>query len=345
MEAVGGERREFFEEDRLPPQLSVKVIELSDVPYESWSDVNLPIDILLIVENDFELSSCLSFLDLPLKSDNNEVGHVYFGRIGNASNEEKLKVALVKCSKEAASPEGSLTVAMKAVEILQPKAVFFVGTCIGLSSKEVSLGDVVIPSKLTAAVGSKVLVSPRLRNLARDVTNKWVAPLQNPDALEVKVHYGGNILKQSLTVDCTYDDLHGLYPEAIAVETESEGISLEAYDDIEWVIVKGVTSYFNQTKPSTSGWMSFASTMAASIVASMLKDPVVFQKWSHYSQEYTERSQARLRKMEERVLKSFKDSPSEMEELRMISKARWEAMQEYTELSEARLRNMEGVNL
>ncbi|XP_015753074.1 PREDICTED: uncharacterized protein LOC107332842 isoform X6 [Acropora digitifera] len=345
MEAVGGERREFFEEDRLPPQLSVKVIELSDVPYESWSDVNLPIDILLIVENDFELSSCLSFLDLPLKSDNNEVGHVYFGRIGNASNEEKLKVALVKCSKEAASPEGSLTVAMKAVEILQPKAVFFVGTCIGLSSKEVSLGDVVIPSKLTAAVGSKVLVSPRLRNLARDVTNKWVAPLQNPDALEVKVHYGGNILKQSLTVDCTYDDLHGLYPEAIAVETESEGISLEAYDDIEWVIVKGVTSYFNQTKPSTSGWMSFASTMAASIVASMLKDPVVFQKWSHYSQE--------------RVLMSFKGSPSEMEELRMISKARWqemrelrmiskarwEAMQEYTELSEARLRNMEGVNL
>lgn len=225
--AVGGERREFFEEDRLPPQLSVKVIELSDVPYESWSDVNLPIDILLIVENDFELSSCLSFLDLPLKSDNNEVGHVYFGRIGNASNEEKLKVALVKCSKEAASPEGSLTVAMKAVEILQPKAVFFVGTCIGLSLKEVSLGDVVIPSKLTAAVLvslAAVLVSPRLRNLARDVTNKWVAPLQNPDALEVKVHYGGNILKQSLTVDCTYDDLHRLYPEAIAVETESEGI-------------------------------------------------------------------------------------------------------------------------
>ena len=65
----------------------------------------------------------------------------------------------------------------------------------------------------------------------------------------------------------------------------TSGISLEAYDDIiEWVIVKGVASYFNQTKAPTSGWMSFASTMAASIVASMLKDPVVFLKWSHYSQ-------------------------------------------------------------
>ena len=65
----------------------------------------------------------------------------------------------------------------------------------------------------------------------------------------------------------------------------TSGISLEAYDDItEWVIVKGVTSYFNQTKSSTPGWMSFASTMAASVVATVLKDPVAFQGWSHYSQ-------------------------------------------------------------
>ena len=63
------------------------------------------------------------------------------------------------------------------------------------------------------------------------------------------------------------------------------GISLEAYDDIiEWVIVKGVTSYFNQTQSPTSEWMSFASTMAASIVASTLKDPAVFLKWPHYNE-------------------------------------------------------------
>ena len=156
------------------------MIELSGVPYESWSDANLPIDVLLIVENGFELSSCLSFLDQLFESDNNEVGHVYFGRIGNACNEEKLNVALVKFSKAAASLEGSLTGEMKAVEILQPKAVFFVGTCIGLTSKKVSLVDVVIPSALTAAVGSKVLTSPRLGDLAIDVTSKWDAPLQSP---------------------------------------------------------------------------------------------------------------------------------------------------------------------
>ena len=58
-----------------------------------------------------------------------------------------------------------------------------------------------------------------------------------------------------------------------------------AYDDkIEWVVVKGVASFVNQTQPSRSEWMSFAGTMAASVVAKMLNDPVVFQEWPHYSQ-------------------------------------------------------------
>ena len=151
---------------------------------------------------------------------------MYFGHIGNASYEKKLKVALMKFSKAAATPLGSSTVVIKAVEILQPKAVFFVGTCVGLSSERVSLGDVVIPSRLTATAGCQVLASPRLGDLARDAIKRWAAPLENPDALEVKVHCDGDILKQSVTMECTLDDLHDLYPEAIAVETESEGIDV-----------------------------------------------------------------------------------------------------------------------
>ena len=66
----------------------------------------------------------------------------------------------------------------------------------------------------------------------------------------------------------------------------TSGISLEVYDDIiEWVIVKGVSSYFDETQSPTSEWMSFASTMAASVVASTLKDPLVFLKWPHSDNE------------------------------------------------------------
>ena len=52
----------------------------------------------------------------------------------------------------------------------------------------------------------------------------------------------------------------------------------------EWVVVKGVASYFHQSESATSEWMSFASTMAASVVARMLNDPRVFLEWPHCSQ-------------------------------------------------------------
>mgnify|MGYP000067247569 FL=1 len=63
------------------------------------------------------------------------------------------------------------------------------------------------------------------------------------------------------------------------------GVYAAAYDaNIEWVIVKGVASYFHQSQSATSEWMSFASAMAASVVAKMLNDPTVFQEWPHYNQ-------------------------------------------------------------
>ena len=65
----------------------------------------------------------------------------------------------------------------------------------------------------------------------------------------------------------------------------TSGVYAAAYvANIEWVIVKGVASYFHQSQPATSEWMSFASTMAASLVAKMLNDPRVFLEWPHYNQ-------------------------------------------------------------
>ena len=65
----------------------------------------------------------------------------------------------------------------------------------------------------------------------------------------------------------------------------SSGVFAAAYDEkIEWVVVKGVARFVNQTHLLRSEWMSFASTMAASVVAKMLNDPVVFQEWPHCNQ-------------------------------------------------------------
>ena len=65
----------------------------------------------------------------------------------------------------------------------------------------------------------------------------------------------------------------------------TSGVSAAAYDEkIEWVVVKGVAHFVNQIQLSSSEWMSFASTMAASVVAKMLNDPVVFQEWPHCNQ-------------------------------------------------------------
>ena len=218
----------------MPPQLSVKPPKLNDLPNTSkpWRCADLPIDVLLLTVEDCEFLSCFSFLDQPFKSYNIEVGPIYFGYTGNANDQKKLKVALMKCSKGAAVPGGSLTAVKNAVRTLRPKAVFSVGTCSGLSSDKIKLGDVVVSSKLTTPAGFKTPVSRHLGSLVRDAHCGWIAPLENRDELEVKVHCDSDILSQTQAVKCGWDDLHFQYPEAIAVETEGEG-NMRSFND-EW---------------------------------------------------------------------------------------------------------------
>ncbi|XP_044172459.1 uncharacterized protein LOC122956826, partial [Acropora millepora] len=273
------------QEYKEPPQVCFEQKNCGDLPKstETWSDDHLPIDIILLTVESCDFLSCFSLLDKPFKSYKKEIGYVYFGGIGDTSDQEKLKIALVKCRKGAATPGGSLTEVLNAVRVLRPKAAFSVGTCISLGLENVKMGDVVISCKLTAE-GFRTPVSPLLSRLIQDAPYGWVAPLQNPDEMEVKVHCDGDILSQSLGEKCRRDDDFERYPGAIAIETEGEGLYAAAYDaNIEWVIVKGVASYFHQSQSATSEWMSFASTMAASMVAKMLKDPTVFREWPHYN--------------------------------------------------------------
>ncbi|XP_015772920.1 PREDICTED: uncharacterized protein LOC107351139 isoform X3 [Acropora digitifera] len=277
----------LFGNDNKPPQLSFKLkkVNVCDVvtSTKEWGDVHLPIDILLMTVESCDFLSCYSLLHQPFRSYKEELGYVYFGRMGKASDGAKLCVALMTSSK--AVPGGSLAVGQIAFRVLRPKAVFSVGTCISLDSEKVRRGDVVISSKLTTAEGFKVPVSPLLGRLVKDAPHGWAPPLENPGESEVNIHPSADILSLSLTLKDQYDDICKEYPGAVAIETEGKGVYAAAYDtNIEWVIVKGVASYFHQRQSATSEWMSFASSMAASVVAKMLIDPTVFRKWRHYSQ-------------------------------------------------------------
>ena len=51
---------------------------------------------------------------------------------------------------------------------------------------------------------------------------------------------------------------------------------------IECLVIKGVSDFGDGNKSSTDSWRSFASVMAASLVAHMLNDSIAFENWRHY---------------------------------------------------------------
>ena len=230
--SVGDEKKkELFQpspDDKKPPQLSFKLKKPRDVPKstKTWSDDHLPIDILLLFGGECDFLSCLSFLDQPFKSYTVEIGYVYFGRMGDVSDKEKLKVALINGSIGAVTPGGSSTVVQMAVRVLGPKAVFSVRTCISLGLEKARMGDVVISSRLRAIDGFKTPITPLLGNLVRDAPYGWEVPLKSPDERQIKVHCNVDILSQSLRKKCEIVNFCEQYLKAVAIDKEGEGILL-----------------------------------------------------------------------------------------------------------------------
>lgn len=204
-----------------PPPLSIKLPKLSELPKkcEPWSDVQLPVDVLLVTVEDCEFLACYAHMINVFKSYHKDVGFVFFGNAGE-DEDEPLKIALVKCSKGSSGPGGSQTVVKNAVTQLRPKAVFSVGCCIGLNQEKAQLGDVVVCSKLTTGDFSTP-VGRDIGNVIKHSADGWEAPLDSPEAREVCVHCGGEILS-SINQD-TSEQHKELYPNAIAVEMEGKG--------------------------------------------------------------------------------------------------------------------------
>ena len=204
-----------------PPPLSITLMELEDLPkkMKRWSTDHCPVDILLLTVEDCEFLACYRYLRGPFKSYEKSIGYVYFGKMGE-DEDETLKVALVKCSKESSDPGGSQTAARNAVTLLRPKATFLVGFCYSPSPGKAHLGDVVISPKLTTDC-HKTPVSRDIGNLVRSAADGWKAPLENPKARKVKVHCDGEILSCSDLIGARQQCQS--HPGAIAVEMEGKG--------------------------------------------------------------------------------------------------------------------------
>ncbi|XP_068727689.1 death domain-containing ATP nucleosidase-like [Montipora capricornis] len=281
-----------------PPELSITIPELSDLPQMTapWKSVKIPTDVLLVTVKDCEFLGCVAFLKNICKSYNRGLGIVYFGDMGDVK--DKVNVSLLRCSEGAAGPGAALSKVKTAISILQPKALFYVGFCGGLSYGKVKLGDVVISAKLTTYAHKKVMndgeqhrgiitpVSRDFANLIKHAADGWKAPLANPEVnRKVEVHRDGVILSGPELVNSEWrrEELLERYREAIAIEMEGEGVFAAANDlKMEWVVIKGISDYADGSKSKTQAWRPFASVMAASVVANILKVPGLLKDWQHY---------------------------------------------------------------
>ena len=69
-----------------------------------------------------------------------------------------------------------------------------------------------------------------------------------------------------------------------SLSSSLSGVYRAAHDlGVEWIIIKGVSDFADGTTSETNSWRPFASLMAASLVAHILKNPIIFENWGHYN--------------------------------------------------------------
>ena len=198
-----------------PPLLINSPPQMRDLPAKvvRLEDVELPVDILLITVEDIEFLSCFFYLEDPVRIyDSDSVGFIHTGHMGE-HQEKKLKVALIRSFKG-----GSLDTVMNAVPALNPKAVFSVGLCTGLSRTQSKLGDVVVSAKLITS-SHRPPVKNDMADLLKHAGDGWQAPLRDPQTRKVKVHCDGEFVS-GLAVN---EQLVQQYPNAIGADSEGEG--------------------------------------------------------------------------------------------------------------------------
>ena len=206
----------------VPPSLTLELPKKSDLSntFKPWNEVHLPIDILLLTVKDCEFLASYAYLRNAIKSYHVNLGYVYFGDMGE-SGDVPLKVALITCSEGSSAPHGSLVTVKNAVVELRPKAVFSVGTCLGLNPEVTKLGDVVVSSKLTTE-SLKTPVGRDILHLVRHADHGWIPPLKSPEDRKVQVCCDGDILSGINPVSAKQQNMSHI-TQATAFEIGGEG--------------------------------------------------------------------------------------------------------------------------
>ena len=218
-----------------PPKVSVHLPDRSEVTlnYKRWSDVQLPIDILLLTAEECEFLSFYHYIADPFRSYLPGCGYTYFGSIGKGQD-VKLKVALMMCREGSNSSPGFYHAVSNVVMQVRPKAVFFLGYCYGMYQESTKLGDVVLSERLKIySMDSKdrmilsrhtTHVSKRIAELIEYVGYGWKPPIENLHERKFEVHLG-EILSGSELLQAKWqrDELVKSFPGAIAIETGRTG--------------------------------------------------------------------------------------------------------------------------
>ena len=222
----------------VPPELCVSLPSMSQISKRTKhpNDVSRPIDFLLLTAKDCEFLACYKQLKNPFRCWFDSFGFVYFEDTF-PDEDNKVKVALMKCYEGFTGPGSSLITVKNAVTKLRPKGVISVGTCSGLNPDKTKLGDVVVSAKLTTyaskvvtstgeqSTGMRSYVSRHFLDLIKHAGDGWEAPLKNPKAREVKVHCDGEFLSGPGQVSAVWRrvELAKSHPLATAIEMEDEG--------------------------------------------------------------------------------------------------------------------------
>ena len=173
----------------VPPALTLELPKKIDLPNtKPWSEVHLPVDILLLTMEDCEFLACFAFMRNTFKSCLKNLGCVYFGTMGE-SEDKSLNVALMKCSEGSSVPHGLPVTVKNAVVKLRPKVAFYVGHC---ADNKLQLGDVMVSSNLTTE-SLKTPVGRDILRLVRHADHGWIPPLRSPEDHKVQVCCDGEL--------------------------------------------------------------------------------------------------------------------------------------------------------
>ena len=202
----------------VPPALTLELPKKIDLPNtKPWSEVHLPVDILLLTMEDCEFLACFAFMRDTFKSCLKNLGCVYFGTMGE-SEDKSLNVALMKCSEGSSVPHGLPVTVKNAVVKLRPKVAFYVGHC---ADNKLQLGDVMVSSNLTTE-SLKTPVGRDILRLVRHADHGWIPPLRSPEDHKVQVCCDGEILSGINPVSAKEQKMPH-FTEATAFEIGGEG--------------------------------------------------------------------------------------------------------------------------